>query len=290
MISLIIPVYNEQDAVVDTVKRSSDAMTKTGDDFEIIVINDGSSDATQQRLEEIKETPYLRIITNDKNRGYGAGLKTGIRKSKGNLIATIDADGTYPIEDLPRLIQILKDKDADMVVGARTKKMPKNTITWKIGKIIINFLANKVAGMKIPDNNSGMRVFTRELGEKYMHLYPQRFSFTLTITLAALTDDYRVIFEPIDYFKRIGKSALTFRHGCGFFGILLRITTYFRPLKFFLVPGSILMGAGLATIISTIINNSNISDGGLLLLLTGIQVTLFGVLAEVLVRQGRRTR
>jgi len=291
MISLLIPVFNEEASISDTVNRAAQALTKTNEDFEIVVINDGSTDRTVHILQSL-EIPQLVILNQPRNLGYGASIKTGIRKSKGDLLATVDADGTYPIEDFPHLFNTLKQTQADMVVGARTKKGVKIPFIRKPAKVIVAFLANTLTGMKIPDNNSGMRVFTRELGEKFMHLYPQRFSFTMTLTLAALTNDYAVEFVPIDYFRRVGKSSLSsgfngIRNFLGFLGLIIRITTYFRPLRFFAWPSAILLIGGLGLMIYTLTTQSNISDAGMLLMLTGLQIGLFGLLAEVIVRHQR---
>ena len=287
MISLLIPVYNEAGAVRDTVKRADDALKTFGQRYEIIVIDDASSDDSADLVREMK-LEHVSVITHVHNRGYSASLKTGIRRSTGDIIGITDADGTYPIEQVPTLLNALIDRQADMVVGARTKKGAKIPLIRRPAKFVVNSLANSLTGMKIPDLNSGLRVFRRDLAERFMHLYPQRFSFTITITLAALTNDYMVEYIPIDYFKRKGKSTMSGWNGLktffNFLSLIIRITTYFRPLKFFAWPSMILMISGLLTAIYTLIQESNISDTGVLLLMTGLQIGLFGLLAEVVVR------
>ena len=288
MLSLIIPVFNEENSIEKTVATLHTALETYDGDFEIVVVNDGSTDRTQETLSKLN-LQKLRIETHPINRGYGASIKTGIRRSTGEWIATVDADGTYPLEDFPKLIETLKKQKADMVVGARTKKGVKIPLVRRPAKAIINWLANILCGMKIPDVNSGMSIFTRDLAKHFMHLYPQRFSFTMTITLAALTNDYLVHFEPIDYYKRTGKSTMSagfngIRHFLQFLGLIVRITTYFRPLRFFAWPGILFGLGGMATITWTLVTDNNISDAGLLLLLTGIQIGLFGILADGVVR------
>ena len=287
MFSLIIPVFNEEAVIERTVREAHDVLQDTGP-FEIIVINDGSTDQTSKILTELR-LPHLHLVNHPYNKGYGASMKTGIRHSQGNLIGTVDADGTYPIGEFPALIQKMNAACADMIVGARTKKGVRIPLVRRPAKWLVSLLANILTGIKIPDLNSGMRVFTRELGERFIHLYPQKFSFTITITLAAITNDYIVVYHPIDYFKRIGKSTLS--SGCNgmknflnFLGLIIRIITYFRPLKFFAWPSIILITLGITTIGYTLTTISNISDAGLLLLLTGIQVGFFGLLADVVVR------
>jgi len=291
MISLLIPVFNEKEAIKETIELAHDVFTRMGEEFEILVINDGSTDGTEQIL--AKQHPSnVYVLTHPVNRGYGTSMKTGIRRAKGELLAITDADGTYPIADFPKLFEAMMQSDADMVVGARTKKGVQMPLIRKPAKWVINRLVNWVTGVRIPDNNSGMRIFKKSMAEEFMHLYPQGFSFTITITLAAITSDYLVQYVPIDYFKRKGSSSMSsgfngIKNFLFFLGLITRITTYFKPLKVFVWPSAILMITGMGHIIQTLKIDSNVSDAGMLLLLTGIQIGLFGLLAEVVVRQGR---
>ncbi len=288
MISLLVPTFNEQEAIAKTIEEAHAILTNMGEEFEIVVINDGSNDNTKQILEGVS-LPNVRIIHQPRNRGYGASLKAGIRSSSGAIIAITDADGTYPIHELKTLRRVMQETDADMVIGARTKKGVQIPWVRKPAKAVVALLANWLTGIHIPDNNSGLRMFKRSLAEQFMHLYPQGFSFTLTITLAALTNDYRVEFIPIDYAKREGTSSLSsgmngIKNFAYFLGLIIRIITYFRPLRFFIWPSALLFFFGCILTGLTIWKDQNISDAGMLLLLTGIQVGLFGLLADVVVR------
>ncbi|MFH0770619.1 MAG: glycosyltransferase family 2 protein [Candidatus Peregrinibacteria bacterium] len=287
MISVLIPVFNEQESIESTIRRAAEAIRSTGEEFEILVMDDGSTDRTKEILRTVA-LPELRVLTNHFNRGYGTMMKMGIRHARGTTIATTDADGTYPIEDLPKLLSRMRETDADMVVGARTKKGASIPLMRRPAKAVVSVLANALAGFSIPDNNSGMRVFKRSLGEEFMHLYPRGFSFTLTITLAALTSGYIVEYVPIDYFKRIGKSTMGGWNGLSnfinFLGLIIRIVTYFRPIRFFSWPGGLLLIAGFCMILFTLFQDRNISDAGLFVFLSGLQISLFGLLAEIIVR------
>ncbi|MDO8648434.1 MAG: glycosyltransferase family 2 protein [Candidatus Peregrinibacteria bacterium] len=288
MLSIIIPVFNEEGVIESTIRTLHETLTSSGEEFEIVAVDDGSSDGTVKILSDLK-LQELTIITHPQNRGYGASVKSGIRHSKGELIGTVDADGTYPLKDFPLLLTRLRERKADMVVGARTKRGVQIPLIRRPAKAVLNILANALSGMRIPDLNSGMRIFTRELAERFMHLYPQRFSFTITITLAALTNDYIVSYVPIDYYTRKGKSTLSsgmngLKNFVNFLGIVVRIITYFRPLRFFIWPSLALLAAGTIMIVHTLRTESNVSDSGMLLLLTGLQIGLFGLLAEVVVR------
>jgi glycosyltransferase involved in cell wall biosynthesis len=294
MISLLIPVFNEKEAITETITKAHGVFSKMGEDFEILIINDGSTDGTEEILAKV-DIPGVHVINHPENKGYGASMKSGIRRAKGDLLAISDADGTYPIVDFPKLYKAFKEKDADMVVGARTKKGVQIPLIRRPAKAVINVLVNSLSGRKIPDNNSGMRIFKKSMAEEFMHLYPQGFSFTITITLAAITSDYNVIYVPIDYFKRKGTSSMSsgfngLKHFLNFIGLIIRITTYFRPLKFFVWPATLLFFGGIAYIAYTLKMDSNVSDAGMLMILSGIQIGLFGLLAEVVVRQGRAKR
>lgn len=291
MITLLIPVFNEKEAITETIETALDVFSGMGEPFEIIVINDGSTDGTAEILATVTDE-RVHVVTHPRNQGYGSSMKTGLRQAQGDIIAITDADGTYPIHDFPKLFQELQVADADMVVGARTKQGAQIPLIRKPAKAIINLLVNSLTGMKVPDNNSGMRVFKKDLGLQFMHLYPQGFSFTITITLAALTSDYLVEFVPIDYFKRKGSSSMSagfngIKNFLRFLGLIVRIVTYFRPLKFFVWPAAILGIGGLIYSGYTIYMEQNVSDAGMLLMTTGLQIGLFGLLAEVVVRQGK---
>ncbi len=286
MLSLLVPVFNEEKAILETLTRLSKTLRETGTEFEIVVINDGSTDGTAEVLQSLS-LDHIHILTHRENKGYSASLKYGIRRSKGDIIGIVDADGTYPIEDFPKLLTEMQKGQIDMVVGKRAKE--NIPFVRKPAKAVVNGLANFLTGMKIPDLNSGMRLFTRELAERFMHLYPQRFSFTMTITLAALTNDYNVTYLPIAYHKRVGKSSMSsgvngLKHFVQFLSLIIRIVTYFRPLRFFVWPAALLIGSGLILAVYTLWNESNVSDSGVLLIVSGLQVGLFGLLAEAVVR------
>jgi glycosyltransferase involved in cell wall biosynthesis len=293
MFSLIIPVYNEEAAVEETVRSAHESLARTGESFEIVVIDDGSNDGTGAILDSL-EIAHLRVLRNPVNRGYGASLKRGIRRSRGDLLGITDADGTYPVVVIPELIRTLHDADADMVVGARTKSGAHIPLVRRPAKAIVAWLANLLISTRVPDVNSGLRVFRRDLAEQFMHLYPTRFSFTITITLAALSSDHHVVFVPIDYFERKGRSTLD-SHVSGianflaFLGIVVRIVTYFRPLRFFVWPSAFLTLTGLGILAYTVATEHNVTDSGLLFLLAGLQVGLFGLLADVVARTRLRS-
>ena len=154
--SLIIPVYNEEKGIEDTLTALNPFLDEKS--FEVIIVDDGSSDNTSSILSAFEK---IRLITHDKNRGYGAALKTGIKNSFGEVICITDADGTYPVNKIFDFVNILTDENLDMVVGARTGDNVKIPLIRKPAKWFIGKLANYVTGKKIPDINSGLRVFKK---------------------------------------------------------------------------------------------------------------------------------
>ncbi|MBI2133597.1 glycosyltransferase family 2 protein [Candidatus Woesearchaeota archaeon] len=276
MISILIPVFNEEKSVARTIERIKKTMGRQ--QHEIIVINDGSTDNTGDIIRGITG---IKAINHPYNIGYGASLKTGLKNAKGDWVLITDADGTYPIESIPEL---LKHKDDyDMVVGAR--KGENIPFMRKPAKAIIGFLANTLTGRKIPDLNSGFRVFRKDVAMQFYNLYPSRFSFTITITLACFTNGYTVKYIPIEYSKREGKSSISpIRDFIGFMMLIVRIMTYFDPLKFFLPPSIILMGSGLAFGIYEFATIRNIAELPVILVLAGLQIGLLGLLADLITK------
>jgi glycosyltransferase involved in cell wall biosynthesis len=229
--SIIVPCYNEEHAILSTLDQLTQAVT--GRAYEIIMVNDGSSDATGEILARIAaERSDVRVFSHTRNRGYGAALKTGIRQAGGELIVITDADGSYPIERIPELVD--RGADVDMVVGARTAAGVQYSKLRAFPKIFLRIWASWIARQKIPDINSGLRVFRRDVAMKYFGILPNAFSFTLTITLATLTNFHAVVFVPITYHPRIGKSKIKpIRDTLLFLSLIARTGIYFAPIRLF---------------------------------------------------------
>jgi glycosyltransferase involved in cell wall biosynthesis len=279
--SVVVPVYNEQEAITETLDKLKNECQKLSlnYDFEIIVVNDGSTDQTRQILEKISG---IIKIDHPYNLGYGAALKTGIKRAKSDWILIIDADGTYPIESIPHLLPNINNYD--MVIGARTGANVNIPKLRKPGKFIVNWLANFLTGRKIQDINSGLRLFRKSIALEFFHLFPSRFSFTITLTLACLTNDYTVKYIPINYHQRQGKSTLGPKDFTDFLTLIFRIIMYFNPLKFFLWPGFTIIALGFIYSIATLIIQHNIADGAVMMILSGLQIILIGLVADLIVK------
>jgi len=281
--AVIIPVYNECRAIEDTVTRVQGLCAEVpGYDFEIICVNDGSSDGTGDILARLQG---ITVITHDVNRGYGAALRTGLDYCTQEWIFITDADGTYPLADLPKLLGCAKDK-VDMVVGNRVGSGLSATPFHRLARWILRKMVHGLTGVMVPDLNSGMRVFRRTLYAEFRHLLPMGFSFTTTLTVASLYSGRKVHYEPINYERRIGKSNIKpVQDFLGFAMLIVRLASYFDPLRFFLPAAFALAGLGVLRAIRDVIVVNQFGALSVILMLTAFQVFVLGVIADVIVRR-----
>jgi len=230
MFSLIIPAYNEEHVISETIKLSKDVLALMGIKYEIIVVDDGSVDKT---FDTAKNMDVI-VLRHPQNIGYGAALKTGILMAKYDWVAIVDGDGTYPINEFPALwdhIPIF-----DMVVGARKGEHYWGSVFKQPARKLFLWLSEFVTGRHIPDVNSGMRIFRRNVVMTYLDTVSSGFSFTTTITLAMLLDGRFVKYVPISYHDRIGRSHVryirdTLRTG----QIIVQAILFYNPIKLFLL-------------------------------------------------------
>lgn len=232
MISVIVPVYNEEEAVINTLKDLSQILS-TFSQYEIIVVNDGSTDNT---LEVIKSVAIrnLKIINHLENLGYGRSLFDGILSAQYDCIAIIDGDDSYPANRIKDLYAYYPEYD--MVVGARQGKEYKRGAFKRPARAFFEHLVEYASGGKVPDVNSGLRIFKRNIVMKFQDSLCTGFSFTTTLTLIFLLNHYYIKYLPIEYFKRKGKSKVrhfkdTLRAG----QIIVEAILYYSPIKLFLL-------------------------------------------------------
>jgi glycosyltransferase involved in cell wall biosynthesis len=298
-VSVVIPAYNEEAAVREQVDNVRRVLNSHAVVHEIVVVDDGSQDRTVE--EAVKS--QARVLRHPANRGYGAALKTGILAAKYDTIVITDADGTYPAEEIPSLVAKLET--ADMVVGARTGAEVHIPSIRRPAKKFLGWLAACIAGQAIPDLNSGLRAFRRECVKQYFSILSNRFSFTTTVTLALLADDYLIAYHPINYYQRVGKSKITPRHFMDFTILVLRMAMLFQPLKVF-TPLAFFCGflGGMkvfydiatafpraASVDWSLFYQPVLSTSAILLLLVGLQLLLIGMVADGVVRRiGQQNR
>lgn len=281
-VSIIIPAYNEEAQIQPVVKELRALLRQHDIGAEIIVVDDGSRDQTARAA----RAAGARVIQHRSNRGYGAALKTGIAAATQDIIAIIDADGTYPARYLPAMLAELEQ--ADMVVGARTGQSVHIPLIRRPAKWLLSRLANYVTGSRIPDLNSGLRAFRRDVAAQYFPILPNQFSFTTTITLAMHCDNYAVSYIPIDYRKRQGRSKIVPWDAGSFAILILRTAMLYRPLRVFIPLALLCMSYGLIKMTIDIFRDPNISASALLALVSTLLIVLIGMLGDALAtRLGR---
>ncbi len=276
--SIVIPVYNEEKGIAPTLDHLQEHLKLFGCQYEIIVVNDGSTDRTGEILRSRSE---IRVIEHRRNRGYGAALKTGIRHTKYSTIIITDGDGTYPNERIFQLVTLLEE--VDMVVGARIGADVRYPTLRKIPKWFLVRFAEWITNSPIPDLNSGLRVFHKSVAEKFLDILPDTFSFTTTITIAMLTNGYLVHYEPIDYHPRKGKSKIKpIRDTLRFVQLILRTGLYFAPLKVFLPIAGMFFSGFILTLIQDIFVREDLTERTLILLIAATQMGMFALLADMI--------
>jgi glycosyltransferase involved in cell wall biosynthesis len=232
MLSVIIPARNEEAALKQTIDDVRAALDGAKIAHEIIVVDDGSTDRTG----ELARAAGVRVLRHPDSGGYGKSLKDGILQAKHDLIAITDGDGTYPTQRLPELVRLVVDGGYDMAVGARTGKEYRGPLLKMPARRVFVWLGEYATGTKIPDINSGLRVFRKALVLRYINTIGDKFSFTTTITLAALLNGHFVTYIPIDYYKRVGKSYVRYwRDSLRSLQIIVENILYYNPLKLFLL-------------------------------------------------------
>jgi polyisoprenyl-phosphate glycosyltransferase len=287
-VSIVLPCYNEQDHVVAEVERICEAMDASGYAYELVAYDDASTDETFTRLHEVAPRfPHLRIVHFDRNGGAGTVRRVGTQRARGEIVVWTDADMTYPNERIPELVQMLeKDLSLDQVVGARTSEEGSHKILRVPAKWFIRKLAERLTNTKIPDLNSGLRAFRREVALPYLRLLPPGFSCVTTITIAFLSNQHDLRYIPIDYAKRSGKSKFRFVSDAYRYILqVLRMVMYFNPLKVLMPVALTLLGIGIAKgIFDLVVHPLRFAVNTVLIFVTGLIIASLALLADLIVR------
>ena len=231
-LTYIVPAYNEEDAITSTLERLHKALSAQKIPFEIIVVNDGSTDQTRKRA---MACDGVRVIDHPINTGYGSAIKSGVRSAKYEWIGIVDADGTYEIERVGVLLDKMND-GFDMVIASRENVLDTDRPFKRLARrMLLSFLGLWVSG-KIKDPNSGFRIFKREFVETFYPFLCDTFSFTTSSTIFAIGEGYFVTFIPMQYSRRTGKSKVHhLRDSLRMMQLILQGITFFNPLKFFIL-------------------------------------------------------
>jgi glycosyltransferase involved in cell wall biosynthesis len=287
-VSIVLPCFNEQDHVLREVERISQAMDASGLPYELIAVDDASTDATLERLRAAEPNlPRMRVVHFPRNGGAGTVRRIGTQQAKGEVVVWTDADMTYPNERIPEFVAMLDtDPAVDQVVGARTSEEGTHKIARVPAKWFIRKLAEKLTNSQIPDLNSGLRAFRRDVAEPYLRLLPPGFSCVTTITLAFLSNQHTVTYVPIDYAKRAGVSKFRFVSDAYRYILqVLRMVMYFNPLKVLMPVALFLLSLGiLKGIYDMVVHPFYFAINTVLIFVTGLIIASMALLADLIVR------
>jgi glycosyltransferase involved in cell wall biosynthesis len=287
-VTIVLPCYNEEGHVVAEIERISAAMDASGYSYELMCVDDASTDSTLDKLyEAVPRFPEMEVVHFHRNSGSGTVRRIGTQRARGEIVVWTDADMSYPNERIPELVQILeKDPTIDQVVGARTSEQGTYKMLRVPAKWFIRKFAERLTGAKIPDLNSGLRAFRREVSLPYLRLLPAGFSCVTTITVSFLANNHELYFLPIDYYKRAGKSKFKFgKDAYRYILQVLRMTMYFNPLKVLMPLALTLIGIGIVKAIYDLVDHSlHIATGTVLVFVTGLLVASLALLADLIVR------
>ena len=280
--SILIPAFNEAPAVADVV-----AALRSGAQWhEIIVVDDGSTDGTAERAEAAGAV----VVRHPYNKGNGAAVKTGLRRSTGRYILIVDADGQHQPSDAVRLVDQL-DR-FELVIGARSSNSQASQ-TRRIGNALLNTIASYLTGQPITDLTSGFRAAHRDCMLEFIHLLPNGFSTPTTTTMAFVRAGYSVRFEPVVARQRQGSSKIRLgSDGARFALILLKVITIFSPLRLFLPISISMFVVGAIYAAWTIATQSHVTNSSVLLILASIITLLIGLVSEQVASlraEGRRS-
>ncbi len=273
-ISFIIPAYNEEETIGIVLKQ----LKETFSDQEVVVVDDASTDDTYHIS---MEAGADRVIRHNKNRGYGAALKTGLLNSSGEFAVFVDGDGQHSIEDIEKIVNAInKNPELDCVLTER-KNVYTSGIVRSIGKILINYVIKRLTGEPIKDSNSGLRAFKREKIFPFLFMLPNGFSFSTTSTVLSYKEDFDMQWLAIHMVERkSGKSQVKIKHGLDTLLLVIRLIVIFDPLKFFLPLTGVSLLLGCLSIINALITSRTLGKNYMFFFLFGVLMFMLGLLSE----------
>ena len=280
-VSVVLPVYNERGHLKEEIDRIQEALAASPFTYEIIVVDDGSDDGSEFDLPSIEG---IRLIRHSTNRGSGSARRTGTTAARGRVVVWTDVDMTYPNERIPEFVAALDG--CDHVVGARRTEEGTKRFFRVPAKWFIRRLASYLTDTDIPDLNSGLRAFRRDVAMQYVHHLPSGFSCVTTLTMSFLSNGYTVKYMPIDYFPRAGKSKFHWwRDTKRYLMQVVRMSLSYNPLKVFMPIGLTTLTIGIVKLAYDWIGRDfRLAANTLLILLASLQAIAVGLLADLVVR------
>ena len=286
-VSVILPIFNEVTHLHEDLDRIRASMDASALSYELIAVDDGSTDGSTEALQALEADGVLRLIRLPENRGSGTARRHGTLAARGDIVVWTDVDMTYPNDKIPELVADLEGYD--QVVGARTSEQGTKKMFRVPAKWFIRKLASYLVQTRIPDLNSGFRAFRRSVADQYLHLLPTGFSCVTTLTMAFLNNGYSVRYVPIGYEKRSGSSKFHWWSDTQrYLAQVMRLMLSYNPLRVFLPIGLVLGAIGLAKLGFDVADKRwRVGTNTLLILFAALQVFAVGVLADLMVRVTR---
>lgn len=276
-VSIVLPAYNEEEAIGKVIDDLRKVMEDTNYTYEILVIDDHSDDQTGA----IAEKKKARVIRKPFTGGSGASRRVGILNAEGEIIVMLDADGSYEASTIPEMLKYFPEYD--QVNGARTSEQGTLKFLRTPAKWVIRKLACYLSGTQIPDLNTGLKAFKKDIMRKYLWVLPEGFSCVTTMTLAFLTNGYAVKYIPTAYHKRIGKSKFhPVKDTVNYVNTVVKIVMYFRPLRVFMPMAAFLTIFGIVKSILSLALTSTLQESDIIIFMTALIVGAIGLLADLI--------
>jgi len=285
-VSVVLPVFNESTHLEAEISRIRSSLESSPYTYEIVVVDDGSTDGSTELL---KQLDGIRLISFTTNRGSGTARRIGTQAARGRIVVWTDVDMTYPNDDIPQLVKELEGHD--QVVGARrteegTAKFIRVPVKWFIRK-----LAAYLVSTPIPDLNSGFRAFRKDVALQFIDMLPKGFSCVTTLTMSFLTNGYSVKYVPIDYAERAGHSKFHWwRDTQQYITQVVRLVMSYDPLRVFVPLGMalILLAVGKLSF-DFVAHPLRVATNTLLIFFAAFQAFAIGLIADLVVRVNRRS-
>lgn len=278
-LTIVMPAYNEEESLQKILPQWIENCQLNG--WELIVVDDGSTDNTKSVLDTFKGTKCLSVYTHKVNKGYGGALKTGISKATTEFVVTVDSDGQHSLRSVEELYKKILENDSDLIIGSRKTKNP--FAIRSIGKSIIRATSRYLLPNKISDLNSGLKIYQTGLAKKYLRVCPDSMAFSDIITLTFLAEKCKVTEYPITVENRIaGKSKITLSSAFDTIMEIINIVVFFNPLRFFIPIAVIFFLVGLLWGIPIVLQGKGVSVGSLLAITLSSIFFVIGLVAEQL--------